>query len=267
MQRNVRHRSSKSIWRQVWLVVQLALACVASVASGLFAYRFVKEQEYLVSKHVDVQGHQRINAQDILEYAQVPMGEPLYNVPVEAIQRAVLRHPDVATVLVARVPPDRIVITVAEHQPMATVAVGQGVYVVNQEGALFRRTQSGEDMDLPVITGIPRGLFTEDQARAQTLVQEALAAVRAHAKAGRAQDELMEVDVEEQSGVTLRLGNPPVEVVLGRGNLDSKLTRLQALERHLQQRHEKPLKVFLDNTRHPERVAVQLAAPSQLGGG
>ncbi|MBI5494232.1 MAG: FtsQ-type POTRA domain-containing protein [Deltaproteobacteria bacterium] len=256
-----RRRTRRSPWRKVLKAFQLGLAFSAAVGSGLLAYRLVREQEYLVVKKVEVTGTEQVGAEEVLDYAQVPMGASLYRVNTESIQRAVLRHPHLASAMVQRVPPQTIAINVTEHRPVATVAVGNGVYVVNQDARMFRRTQAGEAMDLPVVTGIPRDHFQDDPARAEALLREAVAALHAHAQAGRPAAEVSEVEVDPTYGVILRLGSPLVEVVLGRGDLAGRLQRLAALEAHVKRAGQSISRVFLDNGRHPERVAVQLNTP------
>lgn len=233
----------------------------AAVGSGVFAYSVVREQQYLVVKNVAVDGNTRVETAELLEYAQVDMGASLYRVNLDVVQRNILKHPDVAKATVARLPPDTIVINVQEHRPIATVANKQGVYVVNQEGVLFRAVFPGEDLDLPVITGIARDAFVTEPERAARQISLALKAMDAHHKAGRPPDEVGEVDVDEAFGVTMQLGIPPVEVALGMDAFGDKFTRLQVLEQHLAHKKQRMTRVFLDNARHPERLAIQLETP------
>ena len=54
MNRRVNQR--QDLLHTAWGLFQLLLVCAAAVGSGLFAYRFVREQQYLVVKEVVVEG-------------------------------------------------------------------------------------------------------------------------------------------------------------------------------------------------------------------
>ncbi|MEW5849020.1 MAG: FtsQ-type POTRA domain-containing protein [Myxococcota bacterium] len=242
-------------------VVKVSLTVGISVAAGVGAYELTREGQYLIVNKVTVQGHSRIPTEELLEYASVPQGISLYSVRPDVIQRAVMRHPDVATAMVRRVPPDEIVITVSEHAPMATVALNSGVYLVDREGRTFRRAFGGEALDLPVVTGIPREWFNTEAERAGRMLQLALRGQQAHLAAGRPATELTEIQVDEAAGLTLRLGDPGMEVDLGHDGFAEKFQRLAVLEKVLKARKQEASRVFLDNARHPERVALRLREP------
>jgi cell division protein FtsQ len=255
------NRRRPSLASRAWRILQPTLAVCAAVGAGVVAFRMAREGQYLVVKQVVVQGNRAAPAEEITAYAAVPEGVGLYDVDVEAVRRAVSEHPLVARATVRRVPPDQVLIEVSEYEAVATVALGNGLYLLDREGRAFRRAQPGEGLDLPVVTGVPRAMFSDAPEQATALVRLALGAMEAHHRAGRPPEELTEVRVDEAAGVTLRLGEPGVEVVVGRTGLDGKLARLKVVEAELRARKEQASQVFMDNDRHPERVAVRLRAP------
>ena len=52
---------------------------------------------------------------------------------------------------------DRLVIWVRERKAVALIDKGNGLYLVDGEGAPFKRLETGEESDLPVLTGCIRG--------------------------------------------------------------------------------------------------------------
>ena len=256
-----RHRRHGA-WQRTLQWVRNAAVCLVTGVCAWQAFLWVREQQYLVVKNVVVQGNQRVPVADILEMAAIPMGLALYRVQPELVARAVMRMPDLATCMVSRVPPDQITITVTEHEPVATVALGHGVYLVNREGEPFRRAVPSEALDLPVITGIARDAFSTDRSAAMALLRLALGGMDAHHAAGRPAAELAEVRVDAATGVSLMVGTPPAEVVLGHGDYPAKLKRLSVVEKHLKREKQSAAWVFLDDSRHPERVAVRFSETS-----
>jgi cell division protein FtsQ len=251
-------KSSKGFWSGLLSVGLMLLVFALTVTSGIATYWLLKEQPYLVVKDVQVEGAERVGVAEIMEYAQVPMGEALYRVGVDALARAIARHPDIAAATVTRVPPDIIRIHVVEHVPLAAVALGQAVYLMSKEGKLFRRVQRGEALDLPVITGISRENYSADPERAEKLLRLAVEVLGAYGRTGRPGKEISAVDVNEALGATLMLGDPIMEVDLGYGMFEEKLRRLALVESHLRRKSQKAERVFLDNARHPERVALRI---------
>jgi cell division protein FtsQ len=262
-----RRRQSNKVLQQVWMVVQALSVLAAAVGGGVLAYEHFRQQQYLVVKNVQVVGNHRIPTEEILDYAQVPMGAPLYRAGTDAVHKSLMLHPDIHQASVRRVPPDTLVLEIVEHVPVATVTAAQGVYLVNTEARLFRRAQAGEDLDLPVITGVPPALFQDDQSGAQKLMAEATAVVVAWRDAGRDLNDLKELEMDADFGVTLRVGALPTEVALGRGNVADKLRRLRAVEAKLAGRSQQAARVFLDNARHPERVALLIHSEVPNEGG
>jgi len=258
---NRRTSARKSTLPQVLRALGAAVVFCAAVGSGLMAYELVREQQYLVVKDVVVTGNVRVSAEEVLDYAQIDMGESLYRVNTDVVLRSVMKHPDLASATVSRVPPDGIKIVVQEHVPAASIAMGQGIYVVNTEGRMFRRALPGESLDLPPITGIPRAMFNDDGDGARRMLALAMRALKAHQDTGRPPEELGEIEVDEHFGITVQLGEPATEVALGMEGFPEKFARLRVLENHLKRKQQVASRIFLDNARHPERVAVELKSP------
>lgn len=258
---NRRLAQKKTVAQRVLGTLGAAVVFCAAVGSGILAYQFVREQEYLVVKDVKVEGNTRISASEILDYAHIELGESLYRVNTDVVQRNVLRHPDIQSATVRRVPPDAIHIVVQEQTAAAVIALGQGIYVVNRDGKMFRRALAGEQLDLPPITGIPREMFSNAREKADKLLALAMRALKAHQESGRPPEELGEIDVDEYFGITVQLGEPATEIALGMDGFAEKFARLRILEAHLKRKNQKASRIFLDNARHPERVAVELTPP------
>lgn len=256
-----RRRPPHPAFRKIWKIVQVVAVLAAAVGGGVLAYDYFRQQQYLVVKNVVVKGNQRVSTEELLDYAQVPMGAPLYQAQTDAFEKSLLLHPDIQAAKVRRVPPDTLVLEVVEHVPVATVVAASGVYLVNTQGRLFRRTQAGELLDLPVMTGVDPKLFQNDLPRAQKLVSDAVEVLRVWELAGQDLKDLNELEMHEDFGATLRVGTLPTEVALGRGKLEDKLARYAAIQKHLHKQDQQLEKIFLDNTRHPERVALLVHQP------
>jgi hypothetical protein len=67
-----------------------------------------------------------------------------------------------------------------------------------------------------------------------------------------------EVHVEADDALTLFVGDDGTEVRLGAGPYRGKIERLRRVLDELGSRHTRPLYVYLDNLRRPDRVTVRV---------
>jgi cell division protein FtsQ len=98
------------------------------------------------------------------------------------------------------------------------------------------------------------------RAEAEPLLAGALALAHAWREGARdAAARLSEIHVDPGDGTTLYLGEEGLEVRLGSGDLDAKLSRLERILSTLRAEGKKAEVLHLDDRLHPNRVTVRLA--------
>jgi hypothetical protein len=80
--------------------------------------------------------------------------------------RALQADPWVAPATLARRLPGEVLATIVEHRPAALVQLG-GLYVLDEEGRLFKRAAPEDGLDLPVVTGLSREAWAERKPELQ----------------------------------------------------------------------------------------------------
>lgn len=110
----------------VVLAVVLAMGGWVVLASPLLAVRTVQ-----------VDGAATLSAEQVVAAAGVDPGTPLVRVDTAAVAARVARLPQVATVEVTRGWPRTVVVTLAEREPVAVVAVAGTRSLVDRNGILF----------------------------------------------------------------------------------------------------------------------------------
>jgi cell division protein FtsQ len=111
-----------------------------------------------------------------------------------------------------------------------------------------------------VVTGIPRGEYVGRRGAVEPLLASALALTRAWREGGRdATARLSEIHVDPGDGTTIYLGEEGIEVRLGSGDLEAKLSRLERILSTLRAEGRKAEVLHLDNRLRPNRVTVRLA--------
>lgn len=220
----------------------------------------VEKTDALPVRSVAVLGVEGDRTAEILAYAGVSAGEPLFSVDTEAVAARVLEHPFVATARVRRVAPDGIEITVTSRSPRALLAADDGLYLVDTDGNVMKSARIGDGLDLPVLTGFDSAQVSEGAVKGE--LADAVAIAAAHERAGAPGGPLAEVHLVVGVGFDLVLdGGERVRV--GNDNIDDKLARLGEVLRRLDDAGQKASDIYIDDERRPERAAVRLRTEAE----
>jgi cell division protein FtsQ len=120
-------RRRRSVRRRRWLKVGAVIAAVALVAGVVWA---VVASPLLAVTSVDVVGTHRTTADQVRDAADVPRGQPLARLDLDAVQRRVAALPGIASVTVTREWPHTVRVTVVERVPSVTRRSADGTWLV-----------------------------------------------------------------------------------------------------------------------------------------
>ena len=163
-------------------------------------------------------------------------------------------HPWIRTVEVTRSLPDTLQLRVEARAPVALASLGD-LYVVDAEGAPFKRVSPAETLDLPLLTGLTRERAEKDPAGTAIRLHEGLEVADAYQRVSE-RPRLSEIQLGE-AGFELITADG-VRVVLGRDDLDGQLRRLLRVRDELQHRGLAAAAIHLENRVRPGWVAVQV---------
>lgn len=165
-------------------------------------------------------------------------------VHIEAILRA---HPWISEAEVKRDWPDALVISVKEHVTEALIlqeaAGNKKFFYLDKAGVVFAPVEPGQDMDFPVITGLDvkgdksQKLFNGSGEKGDIndagVLQEMLREPLAFLKLVRQNNpnlpiqNLSEIHVDRDAGMTLYLVDYPFPIYFGKGEVRTKYSRLK----------------------------------------
>ncbi len=245
----------------VWAPLRLLALTALGLGLGFGGYWvavYLRTASALAIRCIEVNGTSRLGLEELKRTAGLAEGQNIFAVELERAERRLRAHAWVRTAQVRRVVPDRIVVDIQEHRPAALVSL-DGLYLVDQQGEVFKRLQPGEQADLPVITGITRAAFTEAPRRARARMQAALATIdRVSRTACLARRELAEVHLDELLGTSLVLDPGALHVRLGPNRAGDRLDLLCQLFDELERRGLKARSVLLDRDDRPNWATVRL---------
>ena len=204
-------------------------------------------------------GLTRASRAELVKLSGLAPGQNLFAMDVAVLEKAMLQHPWVRSVEVTRHFPASVSVEVVEHTPEALVVLGD-LYVLDGEGEPFKRVTSGDGLDLPLVTGVERDAYVKDPAEVRERLKAALEVARSYSalKLG-VHERLSEVRLEGAALALVTVAGQ--EVLMGEGNTEAKLSRLERIRRELSARGLAAEVIHLDNRARPGWVAVKLSSP------
>lgn len=239
--------------------ITLAILLVfGSLALARVLERWARQAPELAIRTITVEGQERLPAHEVLGAAGIATGDNVFEHSESDVREALLGHPWIADARVERRLPGTFRITIRERVAAAILELEEP-YLVSDEGAVFKTLEPGDPVDLPVITGIDRTRFFGERAfRTQVLTSIVGLFAEWRALGMEQRESIGEVHVEPDDSLTLFVGDDGTEVRLGRGPYRGKIERLRRVLDELGARHTRPLYVYLDNLRRPDRVTVRV---------
>jgi cell division protein FtsQ len=239
-------------------VLRTAAATVlsASVGAGIFyGYGWASNTPLFAIREIRFSGLTHATESELVAFGGVKLGGNIFRADLVQAGRAMEGHPWVAAARLRRKLPGTIEVSILEHHPAALVQLG-GLYVLDEQGHLFKRASPEDALDLPIVSGLARG---EPQQELRLL--HALHFLDTWRAAGFAVSDLSELRLEEDSAVTLfaRDGSGVQEVRLGMNDWPLALRRLSSMRGALARRGEHAAKINLDNPARPAEAAATLA--------
>ena len=207
----------KSIGIWVLLTIAIGLVCSANVWKSS-----------LKIKQIKIEGNRIVGENEILQLTQVQTNTLLYKVDLSAIQRNVMSHHYIRDAVVERSLPNALHIQIVERVPIVIVNRPETMYL-DERGVVLPRTVSHRLFDLPMMSGIPESEpLPLGSAITQVDVLEALQLLSTMKTANRTMYiNISEVQVRNGGDIVLYSTEGGVPIIFGRGEMPSKLVRLE----------------------------------------
>lgn len=243
------------------LLGRLALTVVL-LQAGLVLYRavdrYVRSSPEFAIATLTIEGNERVQRADLEQAMGVALGDNVFARAPEEIEASLEAHPWIAEAHVRRRLPSTFEVQVRERSAVLLLALG-ATYLVDEDGTVFKALDASDPVDLPVITGVEESRFRSDRSYRTELLTSAIALTTEWGLAGLLRREsIAEIHIEPNEEITLFVGDDGTEVRLGRGPYRAKLLRFRRVLDELQRRQSRPLYVYLDNVRRPDRVTVRV---------
>jgi cell division protein FtsQ len=219
---------------------------------------YAQSADAFAIREVEIAGNAEMEEIEVRRAAGLQLGSNIFEVSSEEARNHLLKHPWVEEAKVVRRLPGRVRIEIVERTPVALVALDH-LYLVSDEGAVFKRLGVDDPANLPVITGIASERFYDDLDYRTEVLLGSMALLHDYEGAGlAAREPVSEIHFDGANGIELFVGSDGMNVRLGNGQHRQKLRRFRQVLDRLEREKTRPSYVYLDNVRSPERVTVRL---------
>ena len=177
---------------------------------------------------IKIDGNRIVETNEILQLTQILKGTLLYKADLTAIQRNVMSHHYIKDAIVERNLPNSIHIQIVERVPIAIVNRAENLYL-DEDGVVLPRNVSHQVFDLPMISGISA---SEQLSLGSSVKQSDVVATLQLLTAMKAVNRPMyhnisEAQVRNGGDIVLYSAEGGVPIIFGRGELSSKIVRLE----------------------------------------
>lgn len=124
-------------------VLFLILAGLIFINSGIFAIR-----------NVTVKGNQLVPVEDILFAAHLNRYKNIFQVDTAKIQQEIVRNPQIASVKISRIFPNKIELLIKERRPVCLLLYLGNLLIIGEDSVLMGVKDENDPIDLPIVTGV-----------------------------------------------------------------------------------------------------------------
>ena len=250
--KNRLRRRAGEVLREIGKVILLTGAIVFVTAALVSGYDMILRSPDLRVRETVVKGCQELTEKEVLTLASVRSSANLLTINRDAIARRIRANPWVREVFVGREFPGRLVIAVRERKAVALLERDEGLYLVDGEGTPFKKPETGEESDLPVLTGCVRGGILDGALVKKSIVLlNDLAGIKDGPEIGK----VSEIHGNETFGLSL-FADTGLCLQLGFDGYENKLKRLTSVMADLDRKNLRTGFLLIDLS-NPAKISVQ----------
>lgn len=155
-----RLRGPKVLRAVQWLLCLVALAVI-----GLRFLDFARCSDAFQVRWIRVEGAQAVLPAEVVSASGITAADNVLFFDANQARRRVEDLAYVAECSIERVFPDRVVVTLEERRPVATLVINNHLYEIDGQGMILRRLAQGEGYPGPLITNLPGVVYAEPGQR------------------------------------------------------------------------------------------------------
>lgn len=245
-------RRAGEVLREIGRAILLTGAIMFTTAALVIGYDLLLYSQDLRVRETVVKGCQELTEKEVLTMASIRPSANMLTLNRDAIDRRIRVNPWVQDVYVGREFPGRLVIVVRERKAVALLEKDKRFYLVDGEGTPFKKLETGEDSDLPILTGcVHGGILDEALVKKSLALLNDLATIQDGPEIGK----VSEIHGNETFGLSL-FADTGLCLKLGFDGYENKLRRLTSVMTDLDQKNLRTGFLLIDLS-NLEKISVQ----------
>jgi cell division protein FtsQ len=240
----------------------MGLLIAIAVLSSLFIYSYsvLISRPYFEIKEISVRGLKELTEKDVLASAEIKPAQNLLAINTDAVIRRVAANQWVKNVYIGRELPNKLVLEVQERSPVVLVKQASDFYLMDGEGFVFKKLGKGDEVDLPILTGINAQDKTKSPLFLSTLnLLKTVSGSSQYAYLGT----ISEIHIDDVFGLSL-ISDKGLYLKLGMGGFESKLKKLTLVLADLEQRGMKNGYLCIDLSDESKITVQRKNAPARI---
>lgn len=229
VRRNRLKRNSGKIYREALSACILLAVVVVAASAMIFSYNFLLSTDLFRLERIEVKGCERLTEKDVITTAGIGPAQNLLALRTAAVADRIKKNPWVKEIEITRNFPNVLAVSITEKKPVALAKRMSDLYFIDGEGSVIKKLESGEDTDLPVLTG-----FSENAELVRKSI-ELLNFFAAETEFPQARD-IAEINGDEVQGLSIFLENG-LCLQLGLDEYSSKLRKFKLIMTDLGRRN------------------------------
>jgi cell division protein FtsQ len=155
----------------VWGAVAIAGLAVAGVATQFL----LSSPQLLLLKpsQIELAGNHIVNREAVLQQFARDRGHSVLAIPLDTRRSALEELPWIESASVQRILPNRVRVEINERTPVAFLRNGTELALIDGHGVILDRPR-GEDLQFPIVTGLPENMPREERGKRMQTYQEFL---------------------------------------------------------------------------------------------
>jgi cell division septal protein FtsQ len=200
--RVIKARIARTLLALVATAVVLLVVAALAYTGRLALTHFLRHPSFVI-RHVLIvcRGVRTVPDNEIVARARIVSNMNIYATSLAPMEQRLRQHPDIATVEITKRPPDALVITFSEREPVALLKLPDGPHdiPIDRDGVMLSARKLPYASHVPALEGLPAALYKPGAALDDARVPPALQFVDA---LRRMQQQLF-LDIS-----TIQFGNP-----------------------------------------------------------
>jgi cell division protein FtsQ len=211
--------------RLVAWIAAVLLAVVLVGAACASAYSWLTRSPLFSVRSVDMNRCANVTQEEVWAIVRGGGNGNIWSVPTREVARLLSKHPWVRSVSVRKAFPDRLVVRIEEHRPVAMVNL-DALWYVNEDGKPFKRLTTYDPKNFAIVTGFAPSDLKAGEAVTARDFRKTLELLRL-AEAGPLRQNLSEIHFDAQDGYTLVTRDAGLQLKIGNMEFRKAIRRVE----------------------------------------